>query len=195
MTITRIVNELDLEYPKITVIIPTIPPRSHLLHKAISSALDQSLPPREIIVSIDNDHEGVARTRNHALDAVDDADFVAFLDDDDYFYHNHLSEHYKLNADFTYSWFTGNNPFPQHRGKMFDKQNPHHTTITVMISKKLQHIRFRTDHPKDWILPQEDWRYILDCSSVENAIFKGTSEITWNYTRHHAHTSGLPHRW
>lgn len=178
--------------PKIAVLIPAIPPRHDMLNRAIDSALHQTLVPYKIIVSKDENHQGAAVTRNNGLNSIKDCDYVAYLDDDDFFYPKHLETLYNLNADFAYSWFDGNNPFPQHRGKQFDKADPHHTTMTVMVSKKLHHIRFRTDHPEGWTLPQEDWRYIKDCAAVEDATFNGTDEITWHYSVHNAHTCGRP---
>jgi len=189
-----------MDKPKIAVLIPSIPPRAKFLERAVKSALTQTLPPHEVLIEIDDKHHGAAETRNRLLAKVsDDIDFVAFLDDDDYFYPNHLEVHHKLrvahNADFTYSWFDGNNPFPQHRGRVFDPTEPHHTTMTVCVTAKIaKEIRFRTDHPEGWTLPQEDWRFILDCRD-RNIKFAGTAELTWHYSQHPWHTSGLGKAW
>lgn len=178
--------------PAIDVVIATIPPRLDFLDRAVNSVLAQTFKPRNIIVVHDDDRIGAARTRNLALNHCENPDYIAYLDDDDYFYPNHLKTHLSLKADFTYSWFDGNNPFPQHRGRPFDKEDPHHTTMTVMVSRKLHHLRFRTDHPEGWTLPQEDWRYIKDCCAVPDVTFKGTPEITWHYSNHGKNTCGRP---
>jgi len=181
---------------KVDVLIPTIPGREEFLKRAMESVYAQTVWINRIHVVRDEQRLGAAVTRNRLLSMVaDDVDFVAFLDDDDYFYPNHLETHLKLaeehNADYTYSWFTGNNPFPQHRGRAFDTQEPHHTTMTVMVRAALaKKIGFRIDHPEGWVLPQEDWRFTLDCIEA-GAVFAGTGDITWHYSMHGNHTSGL----
>lgn len=74
----------------ITVIIPTIPPRAHLLQRAIASVYRQTLPPHSTIIQTDLNREGSAATRNRALAAVQ-TEWVAFLDDDDEFLPHHLA--------------------------------------------------------------------------------------------------------
>lgn len=181
---------------KIDVLIPTIPGREEFLNRAVTSVQMQSYQAHHIHACTDLDREGAAFTRNELLAVVeDDVDYVAFLDDDDFFYPNHLDVLSTLatqhNADYVYSWFDGNDPFPENRGKVFNPQEPHHTTMTVMVRAALaKKVGFRTDHPEGWTLPQEDWRFTLDCLA-EGAVFAGTSEITWHYSLHGTNTSGL----
>jgi glycosyltransferase involved in cell wall biosynthesis len=183
----------------ITVVIPTIPPRGKYRLAAIGSALRQNVQPDAVIVELDRWHAGAAVTRNRALAKVD-TEWVAFLDDDDLLYPEHLETLMGLAdghmADFVYSWFDGNDPFPGNRGKAMDPEHPHHTTMTVMVRTELarQVGGFRTDWPKGWDLPQEDWRFITDCVAA-GAVFAGTDDVTWHYRVHGAHTSGLGGRW
>lgn len=180
---------------------PTIPPRvgGGLLQAACDSVRAQTLlPAGGISCALDVDKAGAARTRQRALDAVRTT-WVAFLDDDDYFYPSHLETLYNLvsdwNADVAYSWFDGNNPFPMHRGRQFNPEEPHHLTMTLLVRTELaKSVGFATDHPEGWTLPQEDWRFILNCSAA-GAKFIGTGDITWHYRCHIQNTSGLPSRW
>lgn len=184
----------------ITVVTPTIPPRvcNGLLQRSNESVRRQTLRPSGgISVSVDVDKAGAAITRQRALDAVR-TEWVAFLDDDDYLYPQHLQVLYDLVSsgyDYAYSWFDGNNPFPMHRGRQFDPKNPHHTTMTVMVRTELaKDVGFIGQHPDDWILPYEDWKFTLGCAEAGGK-FIGTGEITWHYAVHGQNTSGVPTRW
>lgn len=184
----------------VTVAIAAIPPRvDNLLLEAVNSVHAQTVMLHGgISVSLDVNREGAARTRQRALDAVQ-TEWVAFLDDDDFWYPHHVETLLKLQhdtgADFMYSWFDGNNPFPMHRGRTFDPAEPHHTTMNVMVRTKIAKEAgfLMPDGPlhQDWM--GEDWMFILRCMSA-GAKFAGTGEVTWHYRTHGHHTSGLP-RW
>jgi glycosyltransferase involved in cell wall biosynthesis len=185
---------------KITVAMPCIPPRvGGLLTKAIESVKSQTLRPSGgISAALDVLHEGAAVTRQRALDAVR-TDWVAFLDDDDFWYDDHLLTLTKLahehSADYVYSWFDGNNPFPMHRGRQMDVNDPHHTTMTVMVKTELAKAAGFRNHPdENDVWPGEDWNFTLKCIEL-GAKFAGTGEVTWHYAVHGRNTSGLPHRW
>lgn len=187
----------------ITVAIPTIPPRAApggLLYEAVESVRNQILKPTGgISIALDVLHSNAAIPRQRALDAVR-TPWVAFLDDDDYFYPNHLKVLSELaidsGADYVYSWFDGNDPFPQHRGRQFNPEDPHHTTMTVMVRTELAKAAgfLQPEGPmhKDW--SGEDWQFTLRCIE-QGAKFAGTGELTWHYRVHHGNTSGLGHRW
>jgi len=187
----------------VTVAMPVIPPRvgTHLLADAVRSVNEQTLPPAGgISCALDVGHHGAAITRQRALDGVR-TPWVAFLDDDDYFYPHHLKELTTLavdtGADFVYSWFDGNDPFPMHRGRQFNPDDPHHTTMTVMVRTELARsagFLLPGNQPlhQDWM--GEDWKFILRCAAAGGK-FAGTAAITWHYRVHGSHTSGLPHRW
>lgn len=189
-------------FMKITVAIPTITPRTlpgGLFDAAVNSVRTQTLlPTGGISVSLDVDRAGAAVTRQRALDGVR-TEWVAFLDDDDFFYAHHLETlsilAHDTDADYVYSWFDGNNPFPMHRGRQFDVNNPHHTTMTVMVKTALaKEAGFRNHPDENDVWPGEDWNFTLRCAAL-GAKFAGTAEITWHYRVHGKNTSGLPTRW
>jgi glycosyltransferase involved in cell wall biosynthesis len=187
----------------VTIATATIPPRTGpggLLEQAVNSVWAQTLQPAGgVSCALDVGKNGASITRQRALDAVRTG-WVAFLDDDDYFYPNHLATLVELadgtGADFVYSWFDGNNPFPMHRGRQFNVEEPHHTTMTVMVRTELAQAAgfILPNGPlhQDWM--GEDWMFILRCAEA-GAKFAGTGDITWHYRIHGANTSGLPTRW
>jgi hypothetical protein len=92
----------------IAAIIPTIPGRARLLDRARRSVHAQERPVDEIVVEWDGERTGAAATRNRALQWAT-SDWVAFLDDDDYWYPNHLrlceATAERTGADLVYPWF------------------------------------------------------------------------------------------
>jgi len=96
----------------VTIVIPTIPGREHLLARAVASVGAQTQPPHEVIVQLDSDRQGAAATRNAALRRVETA-FVGWLDDDDSFLPDHIQAmmdgQNESGADlvFTYAEFVG----------------------------------------------------------------------------------------
>lgn len=197
----------------ITVVTPAIPPRTYpggLLEQAVISVRDQQLKPAGgHIVVLDVDKAGAATTRQRALDGVR-TEWVAFLDDDDVFHPHHLMLLHEMatqaEADYAYSWFDGNNPFPGHRGKQLDIYSPHHTTMTVMVKTEIaQRAGFlQPDGPmhQDW--SGEDWQFEVRCieairakygDDVAPTKFIGSATVSWTYRVHGRNTSGLTSRW
>lgn len=210
-------SDLNRPTAPITVCIPTIPPRVQvppvaggisLLQRAVNSVHAQILQPAGgISVALDVNHAGAAATRQRALDAVR-TDWVAFLDDDDLWYPNHLETLWRLaqdnSADYVYSWFDGNDPFPKHRGRQMDVDDPHHTTMTVMVRTWIAKQAGFTPHPEantEW--PGEDWYFTQRCIEIIKGYwgdqagkhFAGTGDVTWHYQLHPGNTSGLGSRW
>lgn len=187
----------------VTVAIPTIPPRTQpggLLAHAVGSVVAQTAQPAGgISCTLDVLKAGAAVNRQRALDGVR-TEWVAFLDDDDYFYPHHLETMYDLvtsnDADYGYSWFDGNNPFPMHRGRQMNPDEPHHTTMTVLVRTELAREAgfLQPDGPmhRDW--SGEDWQFELRCLKL-GARFIGTADVTWHYRVHVGNTSGLATRW
>ena len=186
----------------ITVVIPTIPPRNHLLKLAIDSVAVQSLEARAISIAIDTRREGAALTRMRALEAVR-TEWVAFLDDDDTFMPHHLE--YLLRtaksaeADFAYSWFhtepAGRDPFPDWlRTAPWDPKVPRHTTMTVLVRTELAREVGFTPAEEGAAHGNEDWRFILGCNE-RGRIVHLCEERTWTWHHDSGNTSGLPWRW
>src|SRR5512144_1284628 len=185
----------------ITVVTPTIPPRvcNGMLAASNTSVREQTLlPSGGISVALDVDKVGAAVTRQRALDAVR-TEWAAFLDDDDWLYPQHLAVLYGLvcehSADYAYSWFDGNDPFPMHRGRQMNPAEPHHTTMTVLVRTELAREVGFANHPDaspEW--SGEDWAFTLGCIKL-GARFIGTGEVTWHYNVHGSNTSGVPSRW
>jgi hypothetical protein len=185
-----------------TACIPTIPPRAvpgGLLLRAMDSVRAQTVAPAGgMVIAMDLNREGAAATRQRALDLVT-TDFVSFLDDDDIWHPHHLKTHVDLlhesGADVAYSWFDGNNPFPAHRGRVYDPAEPHHLTMTLTVRTELaKAVGFgRGPLHEDWA--GEDWAFQLGLRDL-GATFVGTGLVTWTYDAGHGgNTSGLPGRW
>lgn len=94
---------------EISVVIPTIAGRGHLLERALASVEAQTLKPSAVIVQHDVTREGAAQTRNRALEQVN-TEWVAWLDDDDELLPNHLEVCAKAAVD-------------HHARSLFDFQN------------------------------------------------------------------------
>jgi hypothetical protein len=186
--------------PGVTAVIPTIPVpgREILLREALQSVLTQTEHVAAIALVVDWGHEGAAQTRQRGLDMVD-TEWVSFLDDDDLWHAHHVATHMRLlgetGADVAYSWFDGNNPFPMHRGRPFDPENPHHLTTTLTVRTGLaRQAGFLGNEPNEVGWVGEDWHFILRLCDL-GARFVGTGDVTWTYRLHGGNTSGLPSRW
>lgn len=181
------------------MVIPSIPARADLLGEALGSAWRQTLPAMETCVAVDTARRGAAATRQRALEMAS-GEWVAFLDDDDYFLPGHLAvlragamEH---KADYVFSWFVraqGGDPLG-HFGKVFNELEPHHTTMTVMVRRELAMEAGFADYPgagpaAGW--SGEDWRFTLRCIGLGAHIVHIPQE-TWVWRRHKGNTSGVP---
>lgn len=188
-------------YPGITVVIPSIPPRHLMLAQAVRSVMAQTMPAAAISVAIDVNREGAPATRQRALDAVN-TDWVAFLDDDDWFNPDHLELLYKhamdTGADFVYSWFNvvgGTDPFPStHYTEPFDPQNPIETTITTLVRTGLAKEAGFQALDRGQINTGEDRYFTLKCldlgANIQHLVAK-----TWAWRHHSQNTSGLSTKW
>lgn len=186
----------------VTVVIPTIPPRRALLHRAISSVLAQTTPVAAISVAVDNNREGAAATRMRALSGIV-SPWVAFLDDDDEFMPEHIEKLIthanETGADFVYSWFetvpAGRDPFPiWFCTDPWNEKVPRHTTITTLVRTALaKEVGFnRSASTPEYA--NEDWAFILECNRL-GKISHLCNEKTWFWHHDSGNTSGLPDRW
>lgn len=193
-----------------SVAIPSIPPRATYLKRAIESVLTQTFPAAGISVAFDLAHEGAPATRQRALDAVT-TEWVAFLDDDDWFYPEHLetlwrgaAEH---DADYVFSYymvhdFTGR-PRPDidplgHFGKVWNPEEPTQTTITVLVRTELaKSVGFEPPTPGELIDGQvsgEDFKFTLGCRDAGAKIVHIPTR-SWAWSHHQSNTSGRGDRW
>lgn len=182
-----------------TIVIPAIPPRARTTFPLLLESITrQTHSPAALAIATDICKRGAADTRQRALDMAR-TPWVAFADDDDLLYPHHLETLHRLaadtGADYVWTWFDGNDPFPMHRGRQMDPANPHHTTMTVMVRTELAQSVGFTNHPDasgEW--PGEDWNFILGCAAA-GAVFAHDPTVTWTYVTNGANTSGLANRW
>lgn len=172
-----------------------------MLHEAISSVTNQSLPAAALSIAVDVEREGAPATRQRALDAVT-TPWVAFLDDDDLFMNVHLEHLYThardTGADFVYSWFLvpgGADPFPAtHFSEPFDPDNPIETTVTVLVRTELaKAVGFQSLNRGHGQNTGEDRFFTLGCLQ-EGAKVSHLVERTWWWRHHGGNTSGLPNK-
>jgi glycosyltransferase involved in cell wall biosynthesis len=95
----------------VAVCVPTIPRRREHLERALRSVQDQRLPTEVTLsasIALDDVGDGAAPTRNRAWRDAD-AEWIAFLDDDDLLLPNHvalcLAHALADGADLVYPWF------------------------------------------------------------------------------------------
>jgi hypothetical protein len=96
--------------------VPTIPRRRDQLDRALRSVGDQTIPADvtlSVRVTLDENGDGAAVTRNRAWRDEPDVDWIAFLDDDDELRPEHvgacLARAQETGADLVYPWFNIHN--------------------------------------------------------------------------------------
>lgn len=191
----------------VTFVIPSIPPRSQLLIRALTSITEQTVQPAAIIVEIDHDGDGAPATRDRGLRKVT-TEWVAFLDDDDWLKPEHLetllngaAEH---QADYVFSYYEIYTSLGQklgefdhvlgHFGKVFDPADPHQTTITTLVRTKIaQAVGFiHPDSGERLIHGQmvgEDFLFTLGCIE-QGARIVHVPARTWFWDHGSGNTSG-----
>lgn len=192
-------------YEHVTVVIPHIPVRTVLLKRALRSIMTQSVMPADIIVVTDVNHDGAAVTRNRGLDLVE-TDYVAFLDDDDYLYPNHIAECMsdicEWDADVVYPWFdvaNGTDPLGMF-GKPFDPEHlrqSNYIPVTVVAkTATLRDVGGFAPHPDSLVhgVPCEDWQCWLAVHNAGGKIIHAP-ERTWVWDHGTGNTSGRGNRW
>jgi glycosyltransferase involved in cell wall biosynthesis len=198
----------------VTVIIPTITGRDHLLGRALLSAWQQTRPPHEIIIVHDLDRCGAAAARNYGT-ALVTTEWIAWLDDDDLLYPEHLAVLQRgaqwSGADLVYSYAKfagGSDPLacPDATGSMivrpFDVPwNPHaerhlrevgnFIPVTYLVRTGLTRAvggmpeAFSDEWPRDC----EDHGFLVRLLDA-GARFFHVSAVTWVYHFHGANTGG-----
>jgi Glycosyl transferase family 2 len=195
----------------LSVLITTIPVRKDRLGLALHSVEGQSLQPAHVVISEDTEKVGAAINRDNGIELVE-TKYVAILDDDDFFYADHLETLYKTaidtDADIVYSWFDvhgGIDPFPENFGKPWDPENPVQTTVTILA--KTDVIRKAGGYTGTYGATQEELNEFAqgntageDFRMVFNANRQGAKIVhvpkkTWGYVHWQGNTSGLATRW
>jgi glycosyltransferase involved in cell wall biosynthesis len=187
----------------VTVVIPSIPPRTELRDRAVGSVGDQIWQPHEVIVPIDYTKQGAAATRNRGLRSVT-TEFVAFLDDDDQMLPIHLEHLIRIQertgADIVYPWFEivgGEDPLDAF-GKPFDAdelRKRNYIPITVLArTQLLQDIGGFKNFPGAQWSTCEDWYTWLRLLDA-GATFVHLPEKTWVWHHHGQNTGGRTDKW
>jgi glycosyltransferase involved in cell wall biosynthesis len=193
----------------VTVVIPHIPIRPNKLVRAVKSVAVQTQRADNIIVVTDIDRNGSAITRNDALDRVTTR-WVAFLDDDDWLYPNHLDTLLKhadaTGADVVYPGCHVINPLGKpiplkeewgRFGQDFDAdilRDHSYIPVTSLVRTQLAKLARFGPPDHDPTSHYDDWGFylrILECG----ALFSHVPEITWVWDHHGKNTSGQVDRW
>lgn len=185
----------------VTVCVPTIPPRSDMLRRAIRSVIAQEgVPAAALAVAIDTKREGAWTTRNRAL-AMAQTEWVAFLDDDDEFLPIHLERlcrwQQSTGADMVWGWFEvvgGTDPFPHYRGVQYDIEHPTIVPITYLARRELLLASpgFQADTIGCW--DNQDQPVIDGLIKAGGTTF-ACNDVTWRWHHHGANTSGRTDKW
>lgn len=199
----------------VAVCIPTIPSREEMLTRAVKSVQAQTRQADEILVRIDTEGLGAAANRNMAWQlSKPDTKWIAFLDDDDVMYPDHLEFLLKTaeetGADFVYPWFDlweGPDPLSVlHEGKYvsplgvpFGEEAKNYILtegnfipITVMVKRNLLEAVGGFPQPGSEEWPDdhnEDWGCWQKMLRA-NAKFVHAPKRTWRWIWHGNHTSG-----
>lgn len=192
----------------VTVIIPHIPTRPNKLARAVKSVATQRHKAQEIIIRVDTEREGSAATRNAGMSGAL-TEWVAFLDDDDYLYPEHLEvllNHAQVTgADVVYPGchVLGPNgrPIPVREewgrfGKPFDPdllRRKSYIPVTSLVRNTLA-LEAQFGPPTGVDTPYDDWGFYLRLLEL-GARFEHVAEITWVWDHHGTNTSGQPSRW
>lgn len=198
-----------MEYPRATVVIPTIstPHREETLERALSSVQLQSLAHvSKTVVVRDTTHVGSAVTRNRGLDEVT-TEYVAFLDDDDELLPHHvdtlINAAEETGADVVYQWFKviashPFDPFPEAFRRTFsaDKLRESNYIPTTVLARTdvVKSVGGFEPYGDQMQSACDDWGLWLKLLDV-GATFHHVPMVTWLWHWHGKHTSGLGNRW
>lgn len=185
----------------VTVVIPHIPKRAGYLKRALNSVIHQTELPMDVIVVTDVNHDGAAVTRNRGLKMVE-TEYVAFLDDDDYLYSDHIETclYEGYGADVIYPWFDvlhGTDPLGMF-GKPFDAAHlevSNFIPVTVIArTEMLRDVGGFTPHPDAAGHPNEDWGCWLAVHRA-GGVITHVPHRTWVWDHASGNTSGRGDRW
>jgi hypothetical protein len=177
--------------PGVTVVTPWHTQRktNGMLERAAASVRAQTIPVEHVLAE-DIHHMGAPITRHHGL-ALVNTEWTAFLDSDDELDPDHI-EHLlacaqDTGADYVYPWFRvvgGTDPFPMFYGKPWDDEQPHQTTITILVRTGLaQHVGGQRGG--------EDWHFTLGCLAAGARIVH-LPRRSWTWHHHGRNSAGHP---
>lgn len=187
--------------PGITMVIPSIPPRTKLLNRALTSIAAQTEAAAGVSIAYDTQRQGAGPTRTRALRGVT-TEWCAFLDDDDELLPNHLALLFaaakETGADVLWPWFEvigGTDPFPDHRGQQFDIDNQRLFPITTLVRTHFAHqSEFPAYTEGDLYWEGDDWPFWRGLHAA-GAKFHHIPDITWHWHHDSGNTSGKAGRW
>lgn len=190
--------------PGVSVVTPFHEQRrtNGMLERAAASVRAQTVPVEHVLAE-DIHHMGAAITRHHGL-ALVETEWTAFLDSDDELDPDHIEQLLACaeatGADYVYPWFRvggGSDPFPMFFGKPWNDDEPHQTTITVLVRTGLaQLVGFHETPAGSTIGGQrggEDWHFTLGCLAAGARIVHHPAR-TWTWHHHGLNSAGLPDR-
>lgn len=194
---------------RVTVIVPHIATRQFELTRAVASVAAQTHQPTEVIVAFDRKHDGSAATRNRVLQHVTTT-WVAFLDDDDELFPNHLEllVGYGLREGATViypgcrvvdaegatlplqeEWGRFGKPFD---GDLLRKQS--YIPVTSLVNTSLAKQALFGPPACAPTSDYDDWGFYLRLLAL-GARFTHVPEVTWVWHHHGQNTSGRGDRW
>lgn len=166
----------------ITVVIPTLPERARLLERALASLRAQTLQPAAVLVEPDPERTGMAATRNRALRRVG-TPLVAFLDDDDELYPEHLETLSSALKDADLVWSDCEVIGADHRPSWIGVAHLARTEAVRAVGG------FPEPHSGVWPYMYEDWG-LLALLIRNGAAFRKVNQVTWRYHIHPGNTVG-----
>lgn len=188
----------------VTVVVPVHPPRlNSTLPAALASVWEQTVLPDSLVVTVDNLHEGAAKTRNKGLWQVG-TEWTAFLDSDDLLRPFHLeallAHAQATGADLVFPHFDvidGWDPFARYEHTPFDPEELetfNRIPVTVLARTGLLRAGggFQPLGPPD--NPCDDWgcwRAFVQAGGVISHL----DRRTWSWRWHSGNTSGDSGRW
>lgn len=186
----------------VTVVIPTIPSRSRMLARAVTSVAKQTHPATATVITTDHTAAGAWANRNLGLLHVR-TPWIAFLDDDDELLPHHLATLLELaeatETGVVWGWFEvigGTDPIPQLRGKPYDLDDPHTVPITYLARTEvlLEAVRdvggFQPDPRGSGAFDVQDFPVFYRMAELAGTAC--TDTVTWLWHHHGRNTSGLP---
>jgi glycosyltransferase involved in cell wall biosynthesis len=191
----------------IAAVIPTIPSRAGMLAEALRSVTEQTKPVDQISVIYDHYGYGHALTRDWAIrQAI--TEWVAPLDDDDWWSDTHCEELYRCamdtGADLVYPGyevFGGTDPFTWF-GQPWDNNHPHQVPVTWLARRELvlDCGGFSHEEPADdgtYEVDELGHRIGADMRLILRMVDAGAKivhlpRVTWTWVHHGANSSGLP---